>query len=66
MGNDDFDAGLEKSKFGYPILGLLKLQTPITAQTLKERFGISVPQAYCFATKDLVDGQNLDDTEKLF
>lgn len=66
VGNDDFDAGLKKSKYGYPVLELWKLKTPVTAHMLKDKFGLSIPQSFCFATQDLVDAEKLDDMEKLF
>ena len=31
VGNDDFDDGLKKSEFGYPVLGLYKLKEPLKA-----------------------------------
>lgn len=66
VGNDDFDAGLKKSKYGYPVLGLWKLKTPVTAHMLKDKFGVSIPQSFCFGTQDLVDAEKVDDMEKIF
>ena len=66
VGNDDFDAGKKQSKFGYPVLGLWKLKTPLTSEKLKEKYKLSVPQGFCFANEQLVDGEKLNDMEKIF
>ena len=36
LGNDDFNAGLKQSKYGYPILNLYELKPPLSLATLKE------------------------------
>ncbi|THH32897.1 hypothetical protein EUX98_g1266 [Antrodiella citrinella] len=51
VGNDDFDAGLKQSKFGYPVLGLYKLPTPISSTQLKATY---------------VEDIRLEDMEKIF
>lgn len=65
VGNDDFDLGLKKSKFGYPVLGLYRLKTPLKPEAMKG-FGLSTPQGFMYATKKLVDGIPLDDMDKIF
>jgi hypothetical protein len=65
VGNDDFDAG-KHSKYAYPVLGLWRLRAPVTSRMLKDRFAISVPQSFCFATQNLVDSEKVDDMEKIF
>lgn len=65
VGNDDFDAGLKKSKFGYPVLGLYRLKTPLKPAVMKE-YEILPPQGLVYATKTLVDGIPLAEMEKLF
>ena len=65
-GNDDFDNGLKDSKFGYPVLGLYKLNPLIKADAMKSNFGISPPQGYLYAPKKLVDDIPLDTMEKIF
>ena len=66
IGNDDFNKGLKKSKYGYPVTELYKLQTPITTSELKTRFDIAVPQGWRYATKQLVEEVPIDAMEKLF
>ncbi|EIW54044.1 uncharacterized protein TRAVEDRAFT_173337 [Trametes versicolor FP-101664 SS1] len=66
IGNDDFDNGLKQSKYGYPVEALYKLRDPVTTAKLKERFDIAVPQGWRYATKKLVEGEKLEDMEKLF
>jgi hypothetical protein len=65
IGNDDFDRGLKASKFGYPVLGLYQLKTPLKPAAMKE-FGLSTPQGLMYATKKLIEGMPLEDMDKLF
>jgi hypothetical protein len=65
VGNDDFDLGLKKSKFGYPVLGLHQLKRPLKIDAMKA-YGISPPQGMTYTPKKLVDEIPLDDMEKLF
>ncbi|KAJ8515416.1 hypothetical protein ONZ45_g7142 [Pleurotus djamor] len=65
IGNDDFDAGKKESKFGYPVVGLLRLQKPLKVSDMKEH-GLATPQGYYYATKSLVDGEPLDEMERIF
>lgn len=66
FGNDDFDKGLKDSKFGYPVLGLYKLNPPIRSGDMKSKFDISPPQGYLYAPRKLVDDIPLHSMEKLF
>lgn len=65
IGNDDFDRGLKKSKFGYPVLGLYRLKEPLKSAAMKG-FQITPPQGLVYAPRSLVDGLPLDEMEKLF
>ena len=65
IGNDDFDRGLKKSKFGYPVLGLYRLKEPLKSAAMKE-FQVQPPQGLVYAPRSLVDGLPLDGMEKLF
>ncbi|KAF4573422.1 hypothetical protein EYR40_003490 [Pleurotus pulmonarius] len=65
IGNDDFDAGKKESKFGYPVLGLLRLPKALTVNDM-EKYGLATPQGYYYATQSLVDGQPLDSMERVF
>ncbi|KAJ3526908.1 hypothetical protein NM688_g8199 [Phlebia brevispora] len=66
IGNDDFDKGLKKSKFGYPVVALYKLKTPLKPEEMKERFGIAPLQGYCYAPTKLVEEVKLEDMIKVF
>ncbi|PWW72143.1 hypothetical protein C7212DRAFT_337716, partial [Tuber magnatum] len=54
LGNDDFDNGEKESKFGYPVLGLYKLKTPLEQKAMKQTYGVSPPQAVVYAPKKMV------------
>ncbi|KAF9535307.1 hypothetical protein CPB83DRAFT_841546 [Crepidotus variabilis] len=66
VGNDDFDKGLKKSKFGYPVKGLYKLKAPLKPDVLKAKFSISPPQGLVYVTKPLFEAFSLDEMEKVF
>ncbi|KAI1781843.1 hypothetical protein LXA43DRAFT_1105218 [Ganoderma leucocontextum] len=42
LGNDDFDLGLKKSGFGYPIMALHMLPRALTADTLIHDYGVDM------------------------
>jgi hypothetical protein len=65
VGNDDFDNGLKKSEFGYPVLGLYKLREPLKAGKMRE-YGVSPPQGLVYAPKILVEGVPVGEMERLF
>ncbi|CUS15375.1 unnamed protein product, partial [Tuber aestivum] len=65
VGNDDFDNGLKVSKFGYPVLGLYKLRTPLKPEAMKA-YHVSVPQMYVYAPEKMVEEIPLEGMEKLF
>lgn len=65
VGNDDFDLGLKKAKFGYPVLGLYRLNDPLKPVAMK-KLGIIPPQGLVYAPKLLVDNVPLAEMEKLF
>lgn len=66
IGNDDFDNGLKESKFGYPVLGLYKLEKPLKAVDMNSLYGISPPQGYLYAPKKLVEEVKIEEMNKLF
>ena len=66
IGNDDFDNGKKDSTFGYPVLGLYKLKTPLEKEAMKAVYGVTPPQGYMYAPKKLVDENPLEDMEKIF
>ena len=48
FGNDDFNAGLKKSKYAYHISHLFKLEKALTLEELKANFGFTPPQSYLY------------------
>jgi len=65
IGNDDFDNGKKVSKFGYPVLSLYKLKTPLKLEVMKD-YGVSPPQGCVYTPKKMVDEIRLEEMEKLF
>jgi len=65
IGNDEFDNGMKKSKFGYPVLSLYKLKTPLKTEAMKA-YGVTPPQSFMYAPKKMVDEHPLEDMEKIF
>jgi Integrase zinc binding domain len=57
IGNDDFDKGLKKSKYGYPVLTLFQLIHPITAREMLELYDLAPPCTGIYAPKQLVQSQ---------
>ncbi len=47
-GNDDFNAGLKKSKYAYQIKNVYILENPINLKELKEKYGFTAPQSYAY------------------
>ncbi|KAI8854797.1 hypothetical protein BC829DRAFT_486105 [Chytridium lagenaria] len=66
IGNDEFDAGLKTSKFGYPVVGLLKMGEQLGKNQLKSEFGISNIQGYRYATEDLVKRYPVEELARIF
>jgi hypothetical protein len=65
IGNDDFDRGLGKSKFGYPVLGLYRSKILLNREAMKD-FQLTPPQRLVYAPKSLIDAVPLEEMEKLF
>ena len=66
VGNDDFDQGLKESKFGYPVVELFRLKTPLVTSQLKQRFDIATPQGWRYATRKLVEELPITEMERVF
>ncbi|KAG0641187.1 hypothetical protein HOY80DRAFT_902669 [Tuber brumale] len=66
IGNDDFDNGKKVSKFGYPVLHLYKLRTPLKPEAMRKVYGVSTPQGRMYAPKKMVDELPLEGMEQLF
>ncbi|ATY62007.1 hypothetical protein A9K55_007100 [Cordyceps militaris] len=57
IGNADFNAGLKKSKYGYPILELYELVTPLTLDEMKKSWGLTAPMGWSYVKKGLWEQQ---------
>jgi hypothetical protein len=56
IGNDDFNNGLKKSKYGYPILELYELVQPVKLAEMKSRWGLGgAPMGWRYVGADLWD-----------
>ncbi|KAI1816710.1 hypothetical protein GGS20DRAFT_173167 [Poronia punctata] len=53
IGNDDFNAGLKQSKYGYPILELYELVKPVSLGEMKTKWGMSAPMGWRYLVPDL-------------
>lgn len=51
VGNAEFNSGLKKSKYAFPILHLDELIEPLGLQQLKEEFGFTLPQKFVYVDK---------------
>lgn len=61
IGNEDFNAGRKKSKYGYEIIKLWRLKEPISLEKAKlEGFLKGPPQKYCWALLSLLRRYPLD------
>jgi hypothetical protein len=69
IGNEEFNAGVKESKFGYPILELYELVSPVTLNEMKARWGFNgAPQGYQYMKPELWEdrwGQQGDRSEKV-
>ena len=54
LGNDDFNKGLKKSKFGYPILTMDRLNKPISQKDMKRLIGQPPLLRYEYASAELL------------
>ncbi|KAJ3475490.1 hypothetical protein NLG97_g9440 [Lecanicillium saksenae] len=53
IGNADFNAGLKKSKYGYPVLQLYRLVKPVKLEEMKSSWGLSAPMGWSYVRKNL-------------
>ena len=54
IGNDDFNKGPKKSKYGYPILELYELVEPVTLVEMKSTWGLGgAPMGWRYVGADL-------------
>ncbi|GAP92383.1 putative pua protein [Rosellinia necatrix] len=63
IGNDDFNAGLKQSRYGYPILGLYELVQPVTPVEMKSKWNMGAPMGWRYVSSELwADrwGKNID------
>lgn len=72
VGNDEFNAGLKQSKYGYPVLELYQLVRPVTLPEMKSQWGIgSAPMGWRYVGADLWEDrwgadQGKDKVKKIF
>ncbi|KAH7313813.1 hypothetical protein B0I35DRAFT_410757 [Stachybotrys elegans] len=54
LGNSEFNAGMKQSKYGYPILELYELVTPITLGEMKTAWGMGgAPMGWSYAKEPM-------------
>ncbi|KAI1108982.1 hypothetical protein F5Y14DRAFT_434116 [Nemania sp. NC0429] len=53
IGNEDFNAGLKQSKYGYPILELYELVRPVTLAEMKSKWAMGAPMGWRYLGSDL-------------
>jgi len=65
IGNDEFNAGLKQSKYGYPILELYKLVNPVTLLEMKDQWAMGgAPMGWRYLTRYLWEDRWGEDGEK--
>ncbi|KAI0906138.1 hypothetical protein F4824DRAFT_364715 [Ustulina deusta] len=68
IGNDDFNAGLKQSKYGYPILELYELVQPVTMAEMKSKWNMGAPMGWRYVGSELWTdrwGENADRESKV-
>ncbi|KAI1782007.1 hypothetical protein LXA43DRAFT_1104935 [Ganoderma leucocontextum] len=66
LGNDEFDLGQKKSRFGYPIMALHVLPTALTTDTLLRDYGVDMTtKGKQYTKKRLVDAFPLESLERV-
>ncbi|KAJ5717278.1 hypothetical protein N7488_002924 [Penicillium malachiteum] len=72
IGNEDFNAGLKQSKYGYPIVELYELVRPVTLKEMKDQWGMGAPMGWQYVPPNLwedrwgKDEDRVDKVKKLF
>jgi hypothetical protein len=72
IGNEEFNAGLKQSKYGYPVLELFQLLRPVTLSEMKSQWGMGgAPMGWRYVGADLWedrwgDDQGKDKVQKIF
>jgi hypothetical protein len=72
IGNEDFNAGLKESKYGYPMLELYQVVRPVTLSEMKNQWGIRcAPMGWRYVGTDLWEDrwgadQGKDKVKKIF
>ncbi|KAJ5980601.1 hypothetical protein N7481_007899 [Penicillium waksmanii] len=57
IGNEEFNAGLKQSKYGYPVLEVHELVRPVTLTEMKDRWGMGPPHGLAVCRAKYVGGQ---------
>ncbi len=50
-GNENFNNGLKKSEFAFPIRHLYKLKTPLNLEQLRLNYSFTAPQGFAYMSK---------------
>jgi len=50
-GNEDFNNGLKKSKYAFPIRHLYRIRKPITLKQLRDYYNFTAPQGFAYMSK---------------
>lgn len=68
IGNDEFNNGLKKSRFTFPILHLYELTEGVSLETLRDKYGFSPPQRFIYGDKfpRLMHFINSHETKRLY
>ncbi|KAK0718711.1 hypothetical protein B0T21DRAFT_351517 [Apiosordaria backusii] len=72
IGNDDFNAGLKQSKYGYPVLEVYELVKPVTLAEMKSKWGMGAPMGWRYVGADLwgdrwgEDGERAERVTRVF
>ncbi|KAK4228061.1 hypothetical protein QBC38DRAFT_498833 [Podospora fimiseda] len=64
IGNDDFNAGLKVSKYGYPVLEVHKLVKPVTLDEMKSKWGMGAPMGWRYVGRELWEDRWGEDDER--
>lgn len=65
IGNAEFNAGLKQSKYGYPLLELYELISPVTLAEMKSRWGMGgAPMGWRYLMGDLWEDRWGEDEER--
>jgi len=50
-GNEDFNNGLKKAAYAFPIIHLYKLNKPLKLNEMREKYGFTAPQGFAYMSR---------------